>query len=145
MRVYIAAPYAVRDTIKRLSADLWRIGFTVTSTWLDEAHEINAGTEGAATALDDDAVSAHARQDMADIDRSDVLVLYTAKACGAEGGGGRHIETGYALARDVPVIVIGEPENVFHRLGAPRVTVVPSWHEAVVELAHRLVAAGGAR
>jgi len=141
MRVYLAAPYTVRDTVKQLAAELWRVGFTVTSSWLDETHDINAGTQGAATDLDDAAVSAHARQDMVDIDKSEVLVLFTAKSCGAEGGGGRHVETGYALATRVPIIVIGEPENVFHRLGTPRVTIVPTWHEAVLELSARLVRA----
>lgn len=140
MKIYLAAPYAVRDVVKQQAVELERIGFEVTSSWLDdETHEIKPGTEGAAVDLADDQVAGHARQYMADIDRCHVLVLWTAKACGAEGGGGRHIETGYALAHGHPVIVIGEPENVFHRLGAPRVTIVSTWHAAVVELSRRLV------
>lgn len=139
MNVYLAAPYAVRDVVRGLATELTRIGYTVTSTWLKETHEINAGTKGAATDLGDDAVSAHARQDMKDIDRSNLLVLFTSAYVGAEGGGGRHIETGYALAQGIPVIVVGEPENVFHRLGAPKVLCVSDWHEAVLELGHRLV------
>lgn len=139
MKVYLAAPYAVRDTVKQLAAELQRVGFTVTSSWLDETHDIKPGTEGAAVDLNDAQVAAHARQDFADIDKAGQFVLFTAKACGAEGGGGRHVETGYALARGIPVIIIGEPENVFHRLGA-NVTVVPNWHDAVLELTHRLVA-----
>jgi nucleoside 2-deoxyribosyltransferase len=139
MKVYLAAPYAVRDTVRDLAAELARIGFTITSSWLDEKHDITPGTEKAATDLTDAQVSAHARQDMNDIDVSDLLVLFTAKACGAEGGGGRHIETGYALARGIPVIVVGDPENVFHRLGPSRVTVVPNWHGAVIEASSRLI------
>lgn len=139
MKIYLAAPYAVRDTVKQLAAELWRVGFVVTSSWLDETHDIKPGTEGAATDLDDAQVAQHARQDFADIDKSDLFVLWTAEACGAEGGGGRHVETGYALARGIPVVVIGEPENVFHRLDAG-VTTVSGWHEAVLELTHRLVA-----
>lgn len=121
--VYLAAPYGARERIRRYATELEAAGFVVTSTWLRETHEINAGTQGAATSLPDDTVAAHAEADMADIDQSDALVLFTAKHLGIEGGGGRHIETGYALARHLPVVVVGEPENVFHRLGAPRVTL----------------------
>jgi nucleoside 2-deoxyribosyltransferase len=139
MNVYLAAPYAVRDVVRGLAAELTRVGFTVTSTWLEEKHEITDGTQKAAADLSDEQVATHARQDFQDIDRSNLFVLFTAAACGAEGGGGRHVETGYALAQGVPVIVIGEPENVFHRLGAKRVTLVANWHEAVLEASARLV------
>ncbi len=139
MKVYLAAPYGSRDAIRQYADQLTRIGFKVTSTWLDETHDINEGTQGAAADLPDAQVDKHARDDMRDIDRSDLLVLFTAASVGAEGGGGRHVETGYALAKIGPryVIVVGEPENVFHRLTS--VTCVPDWHEAVVELSARLV------
>lgn len=139
MKVYLAAPYGSRATIRGYAQQLSKVGFTVTSSWLDEKHEINDGTQGAATALPDDQVDQHARDDMRDIDKSDLLVLFTSASVGVEGGGGRHVETGYALAKlgAAHVIVVGDPENVFHRLSA--VTTVPDWHEAVVELSSRLV------
>lgn len=139
MKVYLAAPYAARETVRDYAAQLTRIGFTVTSSWLDEKHEINAGTSGAATALPDAQVAVHAASDFRDIDKSDLLVAITAKALGVEGGsGGRHVETGYAMALNKPVLVVGEPENVFHRLPT-KCALVPNWAEAVIELAHRLV------
>jgi nucleoside 2-deoxyribosyltransferase len=139
MKVYLAAPYGSRDTIRGYAHQLTRVGFTVTSSWLDEQHEINNGTQGAATALSDDQVATHARDDLRDIDKSDLLVLFTSASVGVEGGGGRHVETGYAIAKlgTRHVVVIGEPENVFHRMTG--VVVVPDWHEAVVELSARLV------
>lgn len=140
MKVYLAAPYAARDTVRSYAAELTRIGFTVTSSWLNETHEINAGTIGAATELDDDAVAQHAHQNLLDIDKAGLLVSITAATLSVDGGsGGRHVETGYAIAQGLPVIVVGEPENVFHRLGRAACTVVPDWHEAVIELSHRLV------
>lgn len=139
MKVYLAAPYAARDTAKDYAAELARVGFTVTSSWLEEKHEINDGTTGAATDLTDAQVAVHAAKDLADIDVSDLLVAITAKALGVEGGsGGRHVETGYAIAKGKRVLVVGEPENVFHRLGRA-CSVVPNWHEAVIELAAVLV------
>lgn len=135
MRAYLAAPYAARDEVRQTylyALDAARI--ECTSTWLHEAHKINDGTTGAATALSDAEAMGHAVQDLRDVSGSDALVLLTAKHCGCEGGGGRHVEVGYALAREIPVVVVGEPENVFHRLGAPRVWVEPSWELAVERL-----------
>jgi nucleoside 2-deoxyribosyltransferase len=139
MRVYLAAPYGSRDTIRQYAEQLTYIGFAVTSTWLEETHDITEGTQGAAAELPDAQVDKHARDDIRDIDRSDLLVLFTAASVGIEGGGGRHVETGYALAKvgASSIVVVGEPENVFHRLTA--VTRVPDWTECVVHLAHRLV------
>jgi nucleoside 2-deoxyribosyltransferase len=139
VKVYLAAPYAARDQVKDYAAELTRIGFTITSTWLNETHDINAGTTGAATGLSNDQVALHAAADLHDIDQSDLLVAITAKAVNERGGsGGRHVETGYAIALGKPVVVVGEPENVFHRLGSA-CTIVPTWHEAVIELSARLV------
>ena len=50
MHVYLAAPYASRDQLRDYAAQLTRIGFTVTSSWLKESHEINEGTINAAPA-----------------------------------------------------------------------------------------------
>ena len=146
MRVYLAAPYAARDQVRSYANDLEEHGVEVTSTWLEESHEINPGTINAATALGDDEVAQHVRQDLADIRRSDVLVLFTADAVRTPGGsGGRHVETGYfmALFGTRNVIVVGEPENVFHR--AAGVTRVKSWGEALTHLAERASLAGARR
>lgn len=140
MRVYLAGPYAARDQLQTHVLDLLAAGLSCTSSWLAETHEINAGTIGAATALPGAQVSDHAKQDLLDIDHSDAVVLFTAGAVGlgaALGGtGGRHVETGYAIAREKPVIVVGEPENVFHRYEAA-VTVVGYWPAALALLVAR--------
>lgn len=140
MKVYLAAPYGARGAIRTYAAELREIGITVTSSWLDEKHEINAGTQGAATALSDQQVSDHAQTDIREVRDSDLLVLFTAKAAGTEGGGGRHVETGIALALRKPVLVVGDPENVFHRTTG--VFTFPDWHAAVIDLARRFANAG---
>lgn len=135
MKVYLAAPYGSRQTIRSYAAELRAIGITVTSSWLDEQHEINDGTQGAAVALSDEQVSQHAQTDIREVRNSDLIVLFTAKAAGAEGGGGRHVETGIALALRKPVLVVGEPENVFHRTVG--VFLFSDWHATVIDLARR--------
>lgn len=139
MRVYLAAPYPSRDVLREYANDLFHIGFQVTSSWLLEEHEISPGTSGAAVDLPDDQVDKHALDDMADIDRSELLVLFTENVVQGPSGGGRHVETGYALAKGMPIIVVGDPENVFHRLQDGRVVRVADWHDAVLELSRRLV------
>lgn len=132
MHVYLAAPYAARDRVRQFAAGLVVSvgGFECTSTWLVEPYEINAGTVGAASSLTDDEAGACALTDLVDIDRSDALVVFTAGFLNVDGGsGGRHVETGYALQRGLPVLVIGEPENIFHRL--PFVTCVNDWIDAI--------------
>jgi nucleoside 2-deoxyribosyltransferase len=143
MNVYLAAPYAARAQARRYAAELTRLGYNVTSSWLEETHEISDGTTGAAAELDDAQIDKHARDDLADIESSDLLVVLTESASELVGGtatsGGRHVETGYAISMlgRTSIVVVGEPENVFHRLNG--VVVVPTWHEAILELAARLV------
>lgn len=148
--LYLAGPYAARDSIRRLADEVTRIGYDVTSTWLQEDHKITPGTTGPADDLSDEqaadhALIDHALIDFADIDRADTFVLITQDfvssvldAFFGGGSGGRHVETGYFIARKTArdVIVVGAAENIFHRL--PGITVVPNWHQAVVELASRL-------
>jgi nucleoside 2-deoxyribosyltransferase len=137
LSVYLAAPYAARDAIRGYADELERIGMTVTSTWLHEQTELGSGTTGAATALGDEQVKRHCLDDFADIRNADALVLFTESAAAAlmAGGtatsGGRHVETGYALAKDKHVVIVGAPENVFHRGVCDQ---VEDWHDAVLHL-----------
>lgn len=84
MRVYLAAPYAARDSVRQFVDDLRAIGIDCTSSWLDESHEINDGTTGAAGDLTDDQVSEHAETDLQDVALCDVLVLFTTAYLGIE-------------------------------------------------------------
>lgn len=143
MRAYLAAPYAAREQVFHYARDLVRLDFDVTASWIEELHEINDGTIGAAKDLHPEEVARHALTDLDDIERCDLLVVFTGNFIEGFGydaallhSGGRHVETGYALAKGKPVFVVGEPENVFHRL--PQVTVVGSWMELLGALAeHR--------
>lgn len=145
MRVYLAAPYAARDALRPLADELSIIGMEVTSRWLTEDHDLKTAG-GAASRIDDATIRTHCRNDFADIDKADVLVLFTAAAAEALIGepsrigardprlnsGGRHVETGYAIAKHKRVIVIGEPECIFHR--GVECKSVPDWHAAVLAL-----------
>lgn len=144
MKVYIAAPYAARELAKIYADELATIGIECTSTWVTETTEINSQSTGAATGLADDQVYEHVNTDIRDINRSDVLVHltavhvyrntrndYSSSKAPALNSGGRHVELGYALARNMFIVNVGDPENVFHR---SRVTNALGWNEAVLAL-----------
>lgn len=137
LAVYLAAPYVAREEVAHYAAELASVGFRITSRWLAETHEIGEGTAGAATDLAPALVSKHAHDDLHDIDDCDILVALTAASLGAlapfGNSGGRHVELGYAIARNKRVLVVGEPENIFHRMSG--VDAVPNWHAAVLRLA----------
>lgn len=135
MKVYLAAPYAARDQLREHAEQLTYLDLDVTccSSWLTEDYPIHPGTTGAATSLAAEVVERHVEQDLDDVDAADVVVVFTAVAVGLlpeeAASGGRHVETGYAIARGKPVIVVGEPENIFHR--SRLVTVARDWSVAV--------------
>lgn len=98
MKLYLAATHTSLDPMLKERDTYRRAGFIVTSRWID-------GLE------DQERLDIAAKMDLNDIDASDALIEYT-----MHGGitGGRHIEFGYAMARNKILILIGPRENVFH-------------------------------
>lgn len=122
--IYLSGQFEDRSALDAVRQDLVSAGYPVTSRWLDAPSSVPAtalaADEGAAARLSD-----IARQDFADIVTATVVVVYNPpEACGI-GRGGRHVETGYALALGKPVAVVGARGNVFHWL--PEVTLVADW------------------
>lgn len=124
MKLYLAAPYAAREHIKGWAVPTFeQRGHTVWAGWLDEDKPLVGYSP---TGDDDQDAMQSAGGDLAHIRDCDVLVHFTANyllprfpALETEGlrlhSGGRHVETGYALALNKSVIVLGQPENIFQR------------------------------
>lgn len=146
--VYLAGPYDARPMIASHAAALRVVGLTVRAEWLDGTHDYPDPPDDPAAAA---AVRAAHEQccallDLADIDHADLLIAFTAASVMSSGtSGGRHVETGYALGHGIPVVVVGEPENVFHH--HPEVHIADSWEDAYRRgpLADLIVTALGAR
>ena len=149
MRVYIAGPYRARIALQHCAAEAERIGYTSTARWLTGDHE---GQPDAATDAPVTDRERWAREDLADIDKATVMIAFTAEAARAlphvgiayppdnaafGASGGRHIETGYAIANGKTVVLVGEPENVFHWM--PSIKRAETWHDATLWLARHLV------
>lgn len=94
--------------MKELRSHFRQNGLKVNADWID----LDFSLHYSPAQLDEEA-----RKDLMAIDAADVFVLYNPMSHQRGGTGGRHVEMGYALARQVPVIVIGEKrENVFQSL-----------------------------
>lgn len=122
MRIYIAAPFAARPLVATYADALRRWGHECTSTWASSTREIQVSTLGASWGTSDEGVREHALGDLKDVMRSDALIMLTAGHVLAAGvpdqrlhTGGRHTELGMAVAAGKPCVVIGWPENIFHR------------------------------
>lgn len=129
MKIYLSGPWDGRAQLRGYRNELTQVGYRVRASWLDEPEDAAPATA--------------AHTDLADLRAADLLVAFTPHALGldpadvAHHSGGRHIEAGYALARHCPVVLVGSPENIFHRL--PTVTVVPDWHTAILYLSRTLL------
>ncbi len=120
-KVYFAARYSRRGELNGYRAQLEKLDFEVTSRWLvnDPPAPIDELTESHWREL--------AETDCRDIERSDGLVAFAESPPG--GNGGRHVELGIGIGRGKDIIIVGEPEHLFHKL--KNVHRVPDWLAAV--------------
>jgi nucleoside 2-deoxyribosyltransferase len=138
--VYLAAPFVARDGLRPFVGELNAIGMHCTSSWLFGDVAVKDGV-GTAPSQSDETIAKDCLDDLRAIDSARAVVQFTGNAIetlripDASGPmlhtGGRHVELGYAIAKKKPLIVIGDPENIFQRSLA---TVVPDWHAAVLAL-----------
>ena len=125
MKVYLAASFSWYPELIEYDRILRRNGHSCTSGWL-YLH-------------DKDQMKRMAEFDIEDINRSEIFVLFS-EPKGEKTRGGKHFETGYAYARGLPIIVVGEKEHIFHELDG--VEIVKDWPEAlrVINRFQRLMA-----
>lgn len=102
MKVYLAAPWELQADVKRLHEALVDAGFDSIARWLEA--DSNTYTEAWAWAC------------LEDVRRCDVFMLWNPRQWERTGTGGRHVETGVAIALDKPVIILGARTNIFHVL-----------------------------
>jgi|SRR5215213_1092188 len=116
LKVYVAAAFARGGEMRRVARDLEREGHRVTSTWINESTELVAGE--CATA---EAAMRAAVRNLEQLRESDLCIMFSTPA-GSEdlGRGGRHVELGAAFAWNIPVMLVGPDEHLFHVLVAGR-------------------------
>ena len=117
VRVYIAAPWVRRAQAREVRDYLVTGGYDVTSRWLDFTGDEH----------DERLLRREAQMDWNDVLRSDALLLLN-----IEKSEGKAVEQGIALQKGIPIIAIGKPSNVFHRL--PHYTWVDTLGKAIQAL-----------
>lgn len=124
MKVYIAGRFTGRARLASLADDLKRIDprVRITSSWLTPKTE----AEHKDYPYEDDAARCYAIRDLDEIWDSDFLILDTIDDSNT---GGREVEWGYALARDLRVVLVGPRRNVFHYLAHEH---YDSWSELLL-------------
>ena len=105
-RVYLAARFERKAEMYDLAAK-WGNEIDFTSSWY--RLETNEESNHSVAFLRE-----CAERDLQDVAASTHFVLFTEPEAAIRGG--RHVETGYALALHKYIHLIGKPENIFHRL-----------------------------
>lgn len=129
MKVYIAAPYSMKDIIKARAQELISLGIGVTCSWVNEPHKPSTQMID----LTHEQNQAYAIQDVEDVFAGDALVFHTDQTKTLVRAG-RHVEFGMAVLKNrfikpTPIIVVGdEYENIFHHL--PNVSHFETWESA---------------
>lgn len=104
MKIYIAGKWEARARLKAVALEVTELGHEVTASWLD--------TPDAAYGLGD-TEAAHAREDVRDVCRSDMLILDTLNESHT---GGREFEAGLMFGLTQRVWRVGPARHIFHLL-----------------------------
>lgn len=119
MRIYVAAPWIHKQDAIAAGKLLEAAGHTITSRWF--THEGDPNDSAGVTAPNARIIE-QAIEDIKDVRRAEMLiVLNLAKS------EGKAVETGIALANDIPIISVGPRSNIFQTLG----TEVDTLEEAI--------------
>lgn len=146
MRVYLAARYGRREELLAYRQDLESVGIEVTAHWLGgPSQRLLSGavlTPEQEAIIESDLASPTATtlggmcamQDVRDVQGADVVVSFTENLkSSTRGRGGRHVEFGLGWALGKTMMLVGDPEHVFHCL--PDVRRYGSWGECFAALA----------
>lgn len=124
MKLYLASRYSTKPQMEQYAAELREMGHEVTSTWLTEPHPPNTQLGDVNPRL----LAGYAANDLADIRAADLMLFFSVEPTVPTLRGGRHVEFGYALGIEKPILVVGPHENIFHYL--QNVRRVEEWKDA---------------
>lgn len=124
MRVYLAAAFALKDTIRERSEELSTLGITPTSRWVYE----NVPSNTTLGEVSEDYLVRTAQDDIEDIRDCTILAVVTQDPTVPRLRAGAIFEAGYAYGLGKRVISIGPRENIFFY--RPDVLNFPDWESA---------------
>lgn len=121
MKVYLAAPWVERDLARIEAQKFIDSGYEITEAWWD--HE---------QTTDPTELEKQALRDVMGVVAADIFVLLNSGK-----SEGKAVEMGMAMVLDKPVLIIGEPSNIFHYL-TDFVEVVASVDEGLTRIKEAL-------
>lgn len=101
--IYVAGKFTAKARIDREAQRLRRMGFPVSSTWLDETETDYSASEEYKLEC--------AIRDYGEVATANGMILDTIDVSET---GGREVELGMAIGHGVPVYIVGPLRNVFH-------------------------------
>lgn len=109
--IYIAGKFTSQARLREMRSALQRLGFTVSSFWLDEtATEFTSNPSDASH----DKMVENATRDWDEAAHADIFILDTLDESNT---GGREVELGIAFAmNNADIYRVGPVRNIFHRL-----------------------------
>jgi hypothetical protein len=143
--IYLAAQYPRRKEIAKYGNQIKAAGYDLTSSWLYIDDDAIDGNLNHLINKDPSIGRQMAVQDLRDIRRATILVLFTESpnTPGLSPRGGRHFESGVAYERGMRVIFVGPSskhgprENIFHCFDD--VETYRSWSQALKVLQAELI------
>lgn len=126
--IYIAATFESKDRLQPVRRQIQNLGFTVNSTWLDEASFDEPIGDSAENVVSPEQATKYAERDIDEIMKSELLILDTTAS---NARGGSQVEYGIAHIMGLQTWVVGPARNVFNRLADRH---FESWDEALAAL-----------
>ena len=100
-KIYLAARYDRKDEIEKIAEQL-STDFIIVSTWHDKQDKPLVPIEW---------LRRSAWNDYLELQSAEIVVVFTD---GERCSGGKHTEFGLALAWGIPILLVGQREQVFH-------------------------------
>ena len=124
MKYYLAAKFETREILYPIRKLIEDKGDEVVADWLDQEEETSAALyraiDGVGSADDEWRACKQAEEDLANIERADVVVVFSNKE-NPSPRGGMHIETGFALGLGKDVWLVGDRTSHFHYMQWPQI------------------------
>jgi nucleoside 2-deoxyribosyltransferase len=133
MRIYLAGQYARKLELREYAEQAKAVGIYVGADWLEESE----APEATLDSVSDKVRSKYAQHDWWDIGACDEFVFFAEPQENQPPRGGRHVEFGMAIALGKPIVVIGQPENIFHYLPGIKIEFFDTWNSALAYLISR--------
>ena len=125
IKVYIASHYSRKLEVMAAAYDLEKLGIQVVSTWHKERQNPNNSLKD----VSDTFKRYTAKRDIAELKSATHFVLFSLDPDALFTRGGHCVENGYALANNLPTLVVGPRQHIFHYM--PGIKKVETWRQGI--------------